>query len=976
HRHITHRRQLLAGAGALALLTAAAPGLAQVAVPSGGTLRAGAVEFGFRNGQAPNSFTTAVIDQANQITRGNNNQEFLTIRVGSNAAIIDWQSFNIGRSATETGTVTFANNNGGNPFAVLNRVTGGSNTAIDGLLQGSGNAANGGMIWVVNPNGVIFGPQSSVTNMSGFVASTLGVSNTAFTDFVNGGAFASANAVPFTNVAGGPPEAGIIRLSAGTGSDPGADITGINGVVLLVARRIDIEKGAIAPRDPNITAGGDIGFVVARSASVQLTQNSLIQMNIAEGSDLANGQLIAGGIINGARVFAAVANRATLTESLLNVTGTITATHAVATEKGIVLRAGTPDAGGQVPIAMPAAPADNAVNDIAMSGTLTASGSSIDVAGNRAVGVNGLTSGGNVTVTGGSGAGSNVSIGAGGITAARAISVTAANGNISTAGGTLRSNSGDADFDAGTARGITLTASGSIGTQGSGPALITGVTAPAGKLNDVSVTVGNGSAVNLGAITARNLTIDSVSPGAASDIRLGNVSITSGLTLSNAGLITTGSLVTGGSVALTATGALTTGSIDNSAGTVTLAGSSVSVTDANSLSIVSATASNGAVLLNATTGLTASGDITAKGGGVTLSGTSLSLAGVGATGNIIMTTAGAVTATDVRARGGITINDGAASGPTGVTADRIEANGNITIFTTGALTVNDAGGFGTRDALLNDALTAFDGATGQKGNMTLTADSYAVGNSIVSTQDLSFTRTAGGALDISNLTFTAARDLTVANAAGLTFNAGTGSLGFTRSLTLTGALTSNRVLNFTASDTSGTIRFNNNVTLASGGALTLSAGNIDVQQIIGQAGSGAISLTEASNGGTIKTGSIDSRSTLTLSSTGPGAAITLTGATSLTATGAVAITGPMSINNGLTVQGTSVTMNDLTTRNTDANAGTGDVSITATTGNVSAGSLASRGALAVAADTAAATVGIVGATAAQGITVTAGGAAT
>jgi filamentous hemagglutinin family protein len=337
----------MASAAALALAVAP-PVAAQVALPGAGTIGTGTVQWQYSNGSPGGG---GFSPDAAIVRPNGNNIDTLTMRIGTPGAVIEWGSFSIGREGGTVGTVDFINAPGfSDPFAVLNRVTGTSASQIDGILRGNGNGANGGSIWVINPNGVVFGPRASVTNMAGFVASTLGVSNPEFNKFVNGGAFGGVDGVAFTHVAGSGGNAGIVRMEAGaSGPANGAAITNIDGVVLLVARRVDMQAAADPARNPTIAAGGDVGFVVAREASVRLTQNSLLQMAVTQGSDLAEGRLIAGGVVQGAQVFAAVANRTTLVGNLLNVSGAITATHAVATEKGIVLRAGT-DAAGTVPI--------------------------------------------------------------------------------------------------------------------------------------------------------------------------------------------------------------------------------------------------------------------------------------------------------------------------------------------------------------------------------------------------------------------------------------------------------------------------------------------------------------------------------------------------------------------------------------------------------------------------------------------------
>ena len=85
-------------------------------------------------------------------------------------AIVDWQSFSIG--ANESVRILQP----GALSVLLNRVTGVDPSTILGSLEANGN------VWLINPNGILFGPGSTV-NVGGLVASTLDISNQ---DFLSG----------------------------------------------------------------------------------------------------------------------------------------------------------------------------------------------------------------------------------------------------------------------------------------------------------------------------------------------------------------------------------------------------------------------------------------------------------------------------------------------------------------------------------------------------------------------------------------------------------------------------------------------------------------------------------------------------------------------------------------------------------------------------------------------------------------------
>jgi filamentous hemagglutinin family protein len=85
-----------------------------------------------------------------------------TIRQGSPTLQLNWQSFNVGAGQT----VDFVQP-GSNSLAV-NRILGSTPSAILGKLNANG------QVWLINPNGVLFGPSARV-NVGGIVASTLDV---------------------------------------------------------------------------------------------------------------------------------------------------------------------------------------------------------------------------------------------------------------------------------------------------------------------------------------------------------------------------------------------------------------------------------------------------------------------------------------------------------------------------------------------------------------------------------------------------------------------------------------------------------------------------------------------------------------------------------------------------------------------------------------------------------------------------------
>ena len=179
-------------------LAVLAPALG-MANPAGETLRFGDVDF-VRNGSR------------------------LDVIQRSNRAIIDWSSFSIANGETTDFSQPGASS------AALNRVTGVSASQIDGLLRSNGR------ILLLNPNGIVIGPNGRVDTAS-FVASTLDISDA---DFLAGGD------LPLR----GASEAAVINLGT---------ISAFDGDVFLVAAVVENHGNIFAPNGTTgLAAGNDV----------------------------------------------------------------------------------------------------------------------------------------------------------------------------------------------------------------------------------------------------------------------------------------------------------------------------------------------------------------------------------------------------------------------------------------------------------------------------------------------------------------------------------------------------------------------------------------------------------------------------------------------------------------------------------------------------------------------------------------------
>ena len=111
----------------------------------------------------------------------------MQINQTTNKAIIDWGKFGIAFNES----VTF--NQPSRSSVVLNRVTGAESSALDGVLNATG------QVFLVNPNGVLISPTARVT-VGGLLASTLAIENQRFlnSDYTFTARF-SADTAPVAN---------------------------------------------------------------------------------------------------------------------------------------------------------------------------------------------------------------------------------------------------------------------------------------------------------------------------------------------------------------------------------------------------------------------------------------------------------------------------------------------------------------------------------------------------------------------------------------------------------------------------------------------------------------------------------------------------------------------------------------------------------------------------------------------------------
>ncbi len=279
----------------------------------------------------------------------------MTVR-NSPGAVLNWQSFNIGAGAGVYFDQASASSR------VLNRVVGNDPSQIFGTL------ASNGQVWLLNPNGVLFGAGARV-DVAGLVASTLRLNDN---DFLAGRyRFAAADGDAATTV-----------------RNEGALATVNGGHVVLLGSRVE-NTGDIH------TPGGQAALVAGRSVELVDTGLPHVVVRLREG---------AGEVLNSGRI-GARGGRVDLHGAIVNQEGLVRADTLAPDAQGrIVLRASDTLTLGNGSVtaatAEPDAGADGAVG-AGRGGSIDLLGRQVALVGQAIVDASGAEGGGTIRVGGG-----------------------------------------------------------------------------------------------------------------------------------------------------------------------------------------------------------------------------------------------------------------------------------------------------------------------------------------------------------------------------------------------------------------------------------------------------------------------------------------------------------------------------------------------------------------------------------------------
>ncbi|SNT23981.1 filamentous hemagglutinin family N-terminal domain-containing protein, partial [Noviherbaspirillum humi] len=271
----------------------------------------------------------------------------MTVTQSTPKAILNWNSFDIGPSAS----VTF--NQPSRDAVALNRVVGVSPSQIQGQLNANG------QIFLVNPQGILFGPTAQV-NVGGLAASTLSISDA---DFLSGNYRFERNGSTASVVNQGrltAADAGYIALLAPEVINEGVITARLGTVAMAAGEAISLD----------FRGDGVLGVSVDAATVKTLVENR--QMVIAEGGTVYLSAKAAGAL-GGVMVSNSGTVKAT---SLVNRGGMIRleANGGVIDNSGTLSTAGDAGAaGGRIEVAN-RADADRPVGVLVHTGTMNADG--------------------------------------------------------------------------------------------------------------------------------------------------------------------------------------------------------------------------------------------------------------------------------------------------------------------------------------------------------------------------------------------------------------------------------------------------------------------------------------------------------------------------------------------------------------------------------------------------------------------------
>ncbi|EGL6732091.1 filamentous hemagglutinin N-terminal domain-containing protein [Salmonella enterica] len=323
-----------------------------------GTLTPVALLTGLISGLLPAMVLAADLPTGGQIVGGqgsistSGNQ--MTIHQQTQNMATNWHSFDIGKN----NTVQFVQPDSSS--VALNRVTGASGSQIMGTLKANG------QVFILNPNGVLFGKDARV-NVGGLVASTKNISTA---DFMKGQYTLSGN---------GNPGAQVVNQGSLT--------TAKGGYIVLAGERVSNSGTVTTPSGKTVLAAG-------KTVTLQLDNGGLTSVSV--NGSVVNALVENRGLISATngQVYLTAKGQDMLLNTVVNNSGTVEAKGLASRGGEIVLSGGDSGVVSQSGHLL-------ADSQTGQGGKITLEGQNIHLAGGSLTSATGKTGGGEVYVGGG-----------------------------------------------------------------------------------------------------------------------------------------------------------------------------------------------------------------------------------------------------------------------------------------------------------------------------------------------------------------------------------------------------------------------------------------------------------------------------------------------------------------------------------------------------------------------------------------------
>mgnify|MGYP001171193059 CR=1 FL=1 len=199
----------------------------------------------------------------------------MTVNQDSKRLAIDWSGFDIANDER----VTFRQPD--KDSVALNRVVGDAASVIDGTLSGNGH------VYVINPNGVLFGKNASV-DVGSLVASTARISDRDMTNFANADGITMAipedSSAKVINAGTIRAEGGLVVLHAAEVENSGT-ITNPEGTTALAAAR-NLSLSADTAGKINFTVDGALAKAKALNSGVLKADGGYLVMTARSAGDV------------------------------------------------------------------------------------------------------------------------------------------------------------------------------------------------------------------------------------------------------------------------------------------------------------------------------------------------------------------------------------------------------------------------------------------------------------------------------------------------------------------------------------------------------------------------------------------------------------------------------------------------------------------------------------------------------------------